>query len=186
MRVMLTSAGLETDVIKEHFIHLVNKDMREVKALFIPTAAVDADAVMVLPKCMNDLLKCGILNENIHVYDMHWGMEIEELQQYDVVYLCGGRTQYLLDRINETEFNKSLMTYIDKNGVVLGVSAGSIVFANNLPNNLGLLNTKLCVHCTEGEKEGRVSYPLKDTIHLGNEQAIIILDTADDLEIVGE
>ena len=28
-------------------------------ALFIPTAAIDAGAIEVLPKCMNDLLKCG-------------------------------------------------------------------------------------------------------------------------------
>ena len=35
----------------------------DTKALFIPTAAIDAEAIEVLPKCMNDLLKCGILKE---------------------------------------------------------------------------------------------------------------------------
>lgn len=186
MRVMLTSAGLETEEIKECFVNLVNKDMCQVKALFIPTAAVDADAIMVLPKCMNDLLKCGIPNGNISVYDMHEGMEIEKLQQFDVVYLCGGRTQYLLRRINDTGFRASLLEYIEKNGVVLGVSAGSIVFANNLPENLGLLNTKLEVHCVKGEKSGKVNYPLKENLRLGNEQAIIIRDVVGNMEIVGE
>ena len=42
---------------------------------------------------MNDLLKCGVFDENIRVYDLHAGMEIEELRNYDVVYLCGGDTQ---------------------------------------------------------------------------------------------
>ncbi len=37
-------------------------------------AAINADAIAVLPKCMNDLLKCGIPDENITVYDMHEGM----------------------------------------------------------------------------------------------------------------
>ena len=96
MRVLLTSAGLETTKIKEYFVDMVGKEMSLVKALFIPTAAIDADAIEVLPKCMNDLLKCGILNKNINVYDLHAGMEIEDLQQYDVVYLCGGNTCYLL------------------------------------------------------------------------------------------
>lgn len=45
---------------------------------------------------MNDLLKCGIEDKNIYVYDLHVGMGIEELCQYDVVYLCGGNTTYLL------------------------------------------------------------------------------------------
>ena len=88
MRVLLTSAGLETEEIKECFVDMAGKDMSLVKALFIPTAAIDADAIEVLPKCMNDLLKCGILNENIRVYDLHAGMEFEQLQEYDVLYLC--------------------------------------------------------------------------------------------------
>ena len=85
MRVLLTSAGLETEEIKEHFMEMLEKDMSEVKALFIPTAAIDAGAIKVLPKCMNDLLKCGIKNENIRVFDLHTGMELSEMQKYDVV-----------------------------------------------------------------------------------------------------
>lgn len=106
MRVLLTSAGLETEEIKKIFLGMVDKDMALVKALFIPTAAINADAIGVLPKCMNDLLKCGILDKNIDVYDMHEKMEFEKLQQYDVVYLCGGNTNYLLERINATKFNQ--------------------------------------------------------------------------------
>ena len=155
MRVLLTSAGLETEEIKDFFVKLTDKDMSLVRALFIPVAAIDEDAVAVLPKCMNDLLKCGILNENITVYDLHRGMEIGELMGYDVVYLCGGQTRYLLQRINETGFDHSLKEYIRRDGVVLGVSAGSIIFANNIPGNLGLIDTKLDVHCAEGEREER-------------------------------
>lgn len=87
MRALLTSAGLETEEIQNFFVELTGKDMAYVKALFIPVAAVDADAIAVLPKCMNDLLKCGIPDKNISVYDMHEGMETGQLQQYDVVYL---------------------------------------------------------------------------------------------------
>lgn len=54
MRVLLTSAGLETEEIKQYFMKMIGKDMLEVKALFVPTAAIDAGAIAVLPKCMND------------------------------------------------------------------------------------------------------------------------------------
>jgi len=81
MRVLLTSAGLETQEIQDRFKKLVNRDMTSVKALFIPTAAIDADAIMVLPKCINDLLKCGIRSGNIKVYDMNRGMDSEELER---------------------------------------------------------------------------------------------------------
>lgn len=186
MRVLLTSAGLETQEIQDKFVELVNKDMTTVKALFIPTAAIDADAIMVLPKCINDLLKCGIRSENIKVYDMHRRMNTEELSHYDVVYLCGGNTQYLLQRINETEFNKTLSEYVEADGVVLGVSAGSIIFANNLPGNLSLLDVKLYVHCENGEERGRLSLLSKATICLTNTQALEITNFPDRLEIIGQ
>ncbi len=91
MRVMLTSCGLETEQIKEHFLRMLGKEPADTKALFIPTAAIDADAIEVLPKCMNDLLKCGIPKENIRVFDLHQNMPVDELETYDVVYLTGGR-----------------------------------------------------------------------------------------------
>ncbi len=186
MRVLLTSAGLGTEEIKNYFMDMIGKDMSSVKALFIPTAAINAGAIEVLPKCMNDLLKCGIPNNNIKVYDLHIGMEINELRQYDIVYLCGGDTAYLIERVNATGFNIILMEYIQANGLVIGVSAGSILFCNNISGNLGLLNTKLDVHCTEGEKRGKVLYPLKDNVRLTDTSALAIRKLPDGLEIIGE
>jgi peptidase E len=186
MRVLLTSAGLETEEIKEYFVKMLGKDVAEVKALFIPTAAIDAEAIEVLPKCMNDLLKCGIQNKNIRVFDLHTGMEIAELQKYDVVYLCGGDTTYLLERVNATGFNETLINYINDNGMVIGVSAGSLLFSNNLVGNLGLINTRLDVHCPNGEVRGKVEYPLKDNVRLTNTCALVIREFPDGLEIIGE
>lgn len=186
MRVLLTSAGLETEEIKERFVSMIGKDMSLVRTLFIPTAAIDADAIDVLPKCMHDLLKCRILKQNIDVYDLHVTMELEKLQQYDVVYLCGGSSKYLLDRINDTGFRKSLMAYIRDNGMVIGVSAGSLIFANNLENNLGLIDTKMDVHCETGEKRGKLTIPLKEHLQLTNTCALVIRNLADGIEIIGE
>ena len=52
MRLMLTSCGLETEKIRDHFLKMLGKDPRDTRALFIPTAAIDADAIDVLSKCM--------------------------------------------------------------------------------------------------------------------------------------
>ena len=80
MRVILSAAGLENEVIQSAFLNLVGKDMARVRALFIPTAAVNPGAIAVLPKCMNDLLKCGIPEENSTVFDLHRSMSQEELR----------------------------------------------------------------------------------------------------------
>lgn len=186
MRVMLTSCGLETGTIEEEFVKMLGKDPSESKALFIPTAANDADAIAVLPKCMNDLLKCGIPKENVSVFDLHGNMSIDKIKAYDVIYLCGGRTSYLLSRINDTGFRDTLISYIEDNGFVIGVSAGSLIFAENLQGNLGLLETKLSVHCGESNVIGRVDYPLKDHIKLSNSAAMLIRNIPGDVEVIDE
>ena len=184
IRVMLTSCGLETQKIKDCFLTMLGKEGAKAKALFIPTAAIDADAIEVLPKCMNDLLKCGIPKENIRVFDLHQNMPMDELKTYDVVYLTGGRTSYLLERINDTGFRETLLTYIRDNGFVIGVSAGSIIFANNLPGNLELLDTKLDVHCEASSYTGKVSFPLMENMKLSNTAAIIFRSIPDEAEII--
>ena len=184
MRVMLTSCGLETQKIKDCFLTMLGKEGAKAKALFIPTAAIDANAIEVLPKCMNDLLKCGIPKENIRVFDLHQNMPMDELKTYDVVYLTGGRTSYLLERINDTGFRETLLTYIRDNGFVIGVSAGSIIFANNLPGNLELLDTKLDVHCEASSYTGKVSFPLMENMKLSNTAAIIFRSIPDEAEII--
>ena len=85
MRVMLTSCGLETKKIGDAFLEFLGKVPKEANALFSPTAAIDADAIEVLPKCMNDLLKVGIPKQNVRVFDLHQNMPIDELKQYDVL-----------------------------------------------------------------------------------------------------
>ncbi len=96
---------------------MLNKEPTRVKAMFIPTAAVSPDAIEVLPKCLNDLLKCGIAKENIFVYDLHDDADDEILKVYDVIYLCGGDPNYLLRRIREHGFDKKLGLFIRQGGV---------------------------------------------------------------------
>ena len=184
MRVMLTSCGLETEQIKDRFLEMLGKDPAETLALFIPTAAIDADAIDVLPKCMQDLLKCGIPRENIKVFDLHEDIPEDELKAFDVIYFCGGRTSYLLNRINDTGFRNSLLSYIRDNGFVIGVSAGSIIFANNLPDNLGLIDTKLDVHCDQSSFTGKVTFPPAENIRLSNNAAMLIRSIPEDTEII--
>ncbi len=70
------------------------------------------------------------------------------------------------------------------NGFVIGVSAGSIVFANNLPGNLELLDMKLDVHCNSSSYTGKVSFPLIENMKLSNTAALLIRSIPDEAEII--
>lgn len=186
MKLMLTSCGIETKAIQERFLRWLDKAPADAKALFIPTAAINADAINMLSACMDDLLKCGIPKENVTVFDLHRNMPIEELQTFDVVYLCGGTTAYLLERINQTGFRDSLLSYIQNDGLVIGVSAGSIIFASNLPENLGIVDVNMNVHSAKTSMIGKVSFPLTSTIELSNTAAMLIRSIPDAVEIIDE
>ncbi len=174
MKALLTSCGFETDAIQRKFLEYIGGDASKIKALFIPTAAIDADAIEVLPKCMDDLLKCQVKRENIAVYDLHKAMPLEELKQYDAVYICGGNTEYLRARIHEQGFYQVLLQYIREGGVAVGVSAGSLIFTSNRDASMNLIPWDLRVHCSENDCEtpGYLDAELKECVKLGNLQAI--------------
>lgn len=175
MNVLLTSCGLETEQIENTFKNMFNKPLAEVKAMFITTAAVSPDAIEVLPKCLNDLLKVGIKRENIFVYDLYDELDSSFYNTLDVIYLCGGNPDYLLRRINEQGFDSKLLNFINNGGVAVGVSAGSMIFADDMQNNLGLLKCALDVHCNDDncEKAGRYPKDRSERIKLGNSQAVV-------------
>ena len=63
--------------------------------------------------------------------------------------------------------------------VYVGVSAGSIMAAQNLPDNLGYLPRGLAVHCESGSPCGELP---EGTVYLTNAQAVRLV--GEDMEII--
>ena len=87
---------------------------------------------------------------------------------------------------HDSGFRDTLLSYIRDGGLVLGVSAGSLIFANNLPENLGLVDTKMDVHCVESSLVGKVSFPLPKNIRLSNTAAMLIRSIPWDMVIIDD
>ena len=166
-RLLLTSAGFENPEFAELFLTEVGIPANQIKVLFIPTAAIYEEAKEVLPKCLEDLTNCGVLNENITNYDLDHSLTEDELYEFNAIYVCGGSTEYLLERMNAVNFGKMLQLGFEHNLIYIGVSAGSVVCGVNLPNNLGYYNKMIGVHFDVGN--------YGDTyVNLTNRQAIWI------------
>ncbi|MDD3244224.1 MAG: Type 1 glutamine amidotransferase-like domain-containing protein [Eubacteriales bacterium] len=174
MNVLLTCAGLATPGISQTFLAMLGKPVSACSALFIPTAAITPDAIDMLPKCLADLTTAGIPRSQITVYDLHRPMTEEELLAFDVVYVCGGSTPYLLERMKEVGFAEILSPYLRAEKVYLGVSAGSVVAAANLPGSLGLIKSQLRVHCPIGSPCADYDPAFTGVISLTNTQAIAL------------
>lgn len=179
-KLLLTSAGFDNINIGHKFLELIGKPVKEIKVLFIPTAAITEEQKAVVPLCKQDLLDIGILEENIDSYNFEEVMTTQKLTSYHGMYVCGGDPQYLLDRFNEDKLE--LHTFLDNNGVYVGVSAGSIVMAQNLEKNLDYVNCTLNVHREIGSHEGVIDIVECPNIELTNNQAILI--NGDMIEVI--
>ncbi len=173
-KLLLTSSGFDNKKIEQKFLELINKPVEEIRVLFIPTAAISEAQKAIIPLCRKDLLNAGILDNNIETFNLDRLMTGEEICTYNGIYVCGGDTQHLLDRMNENRFKQNLNNFLESGGVYVGVSAGSIVMAENLENNLSCLNCKLKVHGKTGSLCGPIIERNKQTIELTDNQAILI------------
>ena len=195
-RLLLTSTGFTNKHLAALFLEKINKSPADIKVIFIPTAATDDDARFMLPYCYKDLTDIGIPPENIFIYELRhltsqgYGksdfsqnfrlLSIEEMGEYDAVYFCGGDEAHLLSEVNRTGFKEILKSAVDNGLFYIGTSAGSIIAAKNLPNNLEFLENQLYVHCGEGTPCGKL--PADIDIHLTDRQAIWI--EGDNYEII--
>lgn len=173
-KIILTSTGFDNENIKNKFIDLLNVDVKDAKVLFIITAANDPDAVRILSGCLDDLTKCGITDNNIKVYDMHKLISQEEINKYDAIYVCGGSTEYLVDRIKELNIKPVIDKYIENGGIYIGVSAGSVCASGKYKDGLDFIENVLDVHCDKGTSVGIINS--SDDIYLTDNQAIFIDD----------
>ena len=173
-KILLTSTGFDNENIMNKFIELLDVDVKDAKVLFIITAANDPDAVRILSGCLDDLTKCGIKDANITIYDMHKLISQEDINKYDAIYVCGGSTEYLVERIDELKIKPIIDKYIENGGIYIGVSAGSLCASGKYKEGLRFIENILDVHCDNGTNNGIINS--NNDIFLTDNQAIYIND----------
>ena len=132
----LTSCGIINNEIKKEFYKVITKDVKDLKVLYITTAAdgeADPDKTWMEEE-FQTILDLGILKENIMEYKIGNKININE---FDVVYMMGGNTFYLLDIIRKTGFDKNIEEFINSGKIYVGSSAGSEILGNSINVALG-------------------------------------------------
>ncbi len=132
MKIILSSTGFASPVSAEKIEKELGRELSELKVLFIPSA-------IVLPtrrgKFFSMMKKAGFLRENIYVFDHNAPNEYEELD-IDMIYVCGGNTFLLADRIKKSGFGKAIAKYIENGVVYVGASAGVHLVGKNIEHLL--------------------------------------------------
>ena len=126
MKLLLTSAGLTTTKIKQDFLSLLPKPASECLALVISLAVSDEEKYYV-DLNRKQLIDAGL--RNCLDFDLNQKtFNPKLLEEVEVVFVCGGNTFEILNRMRETGLTEALLKPVRNEQLVyVGVSAGSII-----------------------------------------------------------
>lgn len=141
--IFLTSTGLSSELVTERFKGLFS-DYKNHAVAIVTTAAEEKENNKYAQLAKKQFGEMGFLR--IDFIDLETEPE-KDFAEYDIIYVCGGNTFKLLKFAREANFKTSIENLLKRNGIYIGVSAGSIIvgpsidIANEVepdPNEIGL------------------------------------------------
>jgi dipeptidase E len=122
MKLLLTSTGLANQKIRDFFVSQFDA-LENKRACLIYTIRQESDLQWL--KYYNKELKgIGLQYDGINISEEK---DLSGLQEYDIYYVCGGNTFYILDRLRKTNLDKVILSAVEEDKFYVGVSAGSII-----------------------------------------------------------
>ena len=131
-KLLLTSTGLANQNITNQFLQIIDKPVSQIKIIFVPTASRSEEELNYVAESKKELLDLGILENNIKTLNLDKPVSFQEVENFDVIYVCGGNTFYLLKKVRETGFDKVIIEFAKTDKLYFGVSAGSILVCPNI------------------------------------------------------
>lgn len=131
--IILTSCGIIDEELKKQFYRIINKEeIKDKKVLYITTASDgenDSDKSWMDDE-YKTILNLGFEEKNIYEYKI--GKKEINIKNFDVIYMMGGNTFYLMDMIRRYNFDKIIKSAIDNGIIYIGSSAGSEILGNSV------------------------------------------------------
>jgi dipeptidase E len=123
---ILTSSGIDSREIKDALLRSLTEVKRPVFAL-VPNACDLERALGYTKLCMKELTLLGIEAVEVDLRKTKGKKLKEALRKKDGIYVMGGNTYYLREKMAKSGFDALLPLLLDEGKVYVGASAGSIV-----------------------------------------------------------
>ena len=198
-KLLLTSSGFENKILKYKFLELVGKPADRIRILFIPTAANGEKDTSYVDLDKKKIFETGITPENFIEYDLDKDVSDISLDEIDVIYVEGGNTFYLIDKVRKTGFDKKIKEMVERGIVYVGASAGSILAGPNIDmtnpethddfgvtdyTGLNLTDKVICPHFNKKDEAFIDRFKSKnndEVIRLNDGQALVVLGNQEEI-----
>ncbi len=124
----LTSTGLSSQAVVEK-LKLISVNRKNKPVAIITTAAEGKEENKYSQLAKKQFKSIGFVN--VDFIDLETQPE-KDLSSYGIIYVCGGNTFKLLKFARETNFKLSIENLLKRNGIYIGVSAGSIIIGPSI------------------------------------------------------
>ena len=94
---------------------------------FVPTAARSENEMKYVKADEGRIIQMGIPKENIVWLDINNVSAAGNLDRFDAIYVCGGNTFFLMQKLKETGLDKKIIDLVNQGRVYVGASAGSVI-----------------------------------------------------------
>jgi dipeptidase E len=132
-KLFLTSSGLDTQKITEEFLLYIGKTPQKVKIAFIPTAADPEPNKSYMEAEVQRLKDLDFQLEMFDLKEKNPETIKSELSEFDVIYVNGGNTFYLLYWFNKSGLTQVISELLENTEkIYVGISAGSIIAGPNI------------------------------------------------------
>lgn len=122
MKLLLTSAGLKNQKICAFFV--AQFDRLDNKTACVIDSGRTKEEQFYIDESLKELSDLGIKVTELNIAKND---SFPNLPEFDIYYVCGGNTFYILDRMRKTGIDKVLIDAVKNGKFYLGVSAGSII-----------------------------------------------------------
>lgn len=128
MNILLTSAGIKIPVIQEEVLKLLPKPPNKLKLAHIITAARMEANTDYVERDRAALRKVGFQITDVDLEDLTPDTAYGILSKFDIIYVQGGNTFYLLKQARACGFEQAVRKILEDNTKwYIGVSAGSYI-----------------------------------------------------------
>jgi dipeptidase E len=205
MKLFLTSAGLQPETT-EYFLNLLGKNPKDTNVCYIPTAADPSYDKRYVKKNQDRLRELGFKITEVDIKNENENSLSKKMDSFDIVFVEGGNAFYLLKHVRDSGFDVAIKRFLDRGGIYVGSSAGSMVAGLNIESAewkhlyKNIVNLKdltamklvpfvISVHVDDNNIDlirrcaSKVSYPV---VALTDKQALLVDDDKQRIVGVGE
>ena len=134
MKLILSSSDFSNDESRKVIYQNLPKPIKDCKMLYVPNDRACLETIASDVYCIR-MQEDGFTKENVIIFDHTRPDDFRNLD-LDIIYVCGGNTFSIYDKIRKCNFDKDIINYVKAGVTYIGGSAGAYIATKNIKHVL--------------------------------------------------